>query len=281
MITQRHHIGTAARLLMIALAAALVTGCRGDRSDKPPRQFFPDMDDQPKVDAQDASTFFADGRAMREPVPGTVPAGRHIHTTAFAGIDFANKSEYVRPDEIVATGRSVALGPGGAPRTDEAGAIVYTYAEFIPAAIDVDEELLALGQKKYNIYCLPCHGGTGLGDGAVGQRWSYPLPLFNAEIYQRGGEKGQDGYLFHSIRNGVANPGGPYPLRMPAYARKLSIEETWAVVAYLRALQTHLGGSPDLLPERQRLELERDRAAAPSAAGADDALARVDTEQAR
>ncbi|HZW07030.1 MAG TPA: hypothetical protein VFF65_07890, partial [Phycisphaerales bacterium] len=51
-----------------ALALAAASGCRGDRSDSRPRQFFPDMDDSPKFKPQTATPFFADGRAMRQPV---------------------------------------------------------------------------------------------------------------------------------------------------------------------------------------------------------------------
>src|SRR3954470_16726593 len=72
--------GTGAALALALLGAGLA-GCRGDREEKPPRQFFPDMDDQPKWKPQSQSEFFVDGRTMRKPVAGTVPFGRNDFVT--------------------------------------------------------------------------------------------------------------------------------------------------------------------------------------------------------
>ena len=253
--------------LAIAASAAVLAGCRGDISEERPRQFFPDMDDQPKFKPQVESHFFAEytdeegnryGRAMRQPVYGTVPFGREPFVEPIAGIDFSDRAEFLRADPIVNTGRIMKM-EGGMPVLDEHGAPTYDFVERIP--IPVTMELLRLGEKKYNINCMPCHGQTGAGDGMVGQRWSYALPTFHQEKDYPGGETGQDGFFFHTIRHGVANPGGQWPLKMPSYARKLSIHETWAVVAYLRALQVNQRATPDMLPENQRLELEKRRAA--------------------
>ena len=55
---------------------------------------------------------------------------------------------------------------------------------------------------------------------------------------------------------------------MPSYATKLSVHETWAVVSYFRALQVRVKATPDMLPESERIELNRRRAAeAPAAPG--------------
>ncbi len=252
-----------------------VAGCRGDISGERPRQFFPDMDDQPKMKAQTETEFFDEyatedgermGRAARKPVAGTVPFGARPLVTPIAGVDFANRVEFLRDDPVRTTGRAyVRSSTGQYVRDEETGGIATRYVERIP--VDVDMELLRLGQKKYDIYCLPCHGGTGHGDGLVGTRWSYALPNFHDERYQRGGELGQDGYIFHVIRNGVPNPGGAWSLRMPAYGRKVTIEETWAIVAYFRALQAAEKGEPgDLSPaERRELEGRRVGSAAPAA----------------
>src|SRR5579862_6726173 len=61
---------------ILAVLVGTLPGCRGDREDKPPHQFIPDMDDSPKFKPQTESPFFADGRAMRQPVEGTVAFGR-------------------------------------------------------------------------------------------------------------------------------------------------------------------------------------------------------------
>ena len=130
------------------------------------------------------------------------------------------------------------------------------------------QEFIAHGREMYNIYCLPCHGGTGVGDGMVGSRWSSPLPSFHDAQYQRGGEKGQDGYLFHTIRNGVANTPGALPaLRMPAYGKVVSERDAWAIVSFLRVLQRARGSSIDDVPAVEAQELQRTSSAGAGAQG--------------
>lgn len=273
------HVGVAGLLALTVLCAG--SGCRRDETDKPPRQFFPDLDDQPKYKPQARSTFFKEyvekdahgledwrtgssyGRTMREPVEGSVPFGYTSHASAsgdvrYMGVDFAERTDLLGDDDVIYRGVvGVQLGANGAPLVDEAGQPLPKYAEYIP--IPVDAELLKLGEQKYNIFCIVCHGGTGAGDGTVGSRWAYPLPTYHDPKYAHGGEKGQDGYIFHVIRNGVPNPGGTYPLKMPSYATKLSEHESWAVVAYIRALQkTHTAGM-GAVPEAERQRLERQR----------------------
>ena len=259
--------------LACAVAGGAMVGCRGDRSNKPPRRFFPDMDHQPKYKAQTESSFFDEyldeetgercGRAQRLPVAGTVAFGKTPFAGEIMGVDFAQRDEYLRDDDAWAEGRTYQFEESGAPRVNENGQHAFAWVEEMPSVYT--PEMIDLGHKKYDIYCLPCHSATGDGKGLVGVRWSYTLPNFHDDTYQRGGAKGQDGYIFHIIRNGVANVGGPYPLKMPAYARNLTLEETWAIVAYIRVLQETRRATPEDLPEAQRLELERRRTGAPTA----------------
>ena len=79
------------------LAVAGMPACRGERTDKPPRQFFPDMDDQPKYKAQSESPVFADGRSMREPVPGVVAPAPRVEWRVDPDRDRARDS--IRPPE--------------------------------------------------------------------------------------------------------------------------------------------------------------------------------------
>lgn len=267
-------------------------GCRGDRTTKRPRQFFPDLDNQPKYKAQDRSTFFHDyfeagrhgepgqpfGRTMREPVPGSVAFGFKAFDAAFEGIDFSQRARFLKADEAVFEGRQTVLDAEGNPVMNQDGSTRFAYVERMPieqilgiapadpAFPGAFQEFLALGEKKFGIYCIVCHGGTGDGKGTVGVRWSYPLPSWHAEQYKHGGEKGQDGYIFHTINYGVPNVGDnpPYPLKMPAYGTKLSEKEAWAVVAYIRALQRAADAPINAVPERERLELERSRGASVS-----------------
>lgn len=264
-------IGRLGTLLIAAVAVAgSLTGCRGDRTAQRPRQFFPDMDEQPKYKAQSKSTFFKEfqgedgapfGRTMREPVVGTVAFGRKPWAGEIEGVDFGRRDDYLKHDDLFYRGVNAVLDADGRPVLDENGRPREIYLDRAP--VPVTEELLALGQQKFEIFCIVCHGGTGAGDGLVGQRWSYPLPSWHSEQYQRGGEKGQDGYIFHVIRNGVPNVGeaAPYPLKMSAYASKISEREAWAIVAHIRALQMSQSAPIDSLPERERIELQRGRSA--------------------
>ena len=264
------------RLVMLAGAASLA-GCRGDHSDDPPRQYFPDLDDQPKVKAQSRSTFFHEyqqkdtdrlakegdwyGRAMREPVANTIPYG---YTTdadrLWDKVDFGRRAEMLKADVDFYEGGRVVLDAAGKPVVGADGQTQMKYLEFMP--VTVDEELIKLGKKKYDIYCIVCHGGTGEGNGMVGQRWSYALPNYNDPKYFHGGEKGQDGYLFHTIRYGVPNLAGvaTMPFKMPPYASKVTERESWAIVSYIRVLQaTRQGTLADVPPgERAKLEHLRD-----------------------
>lgn len=87
-----------------------------------------------------------------------------------------------------------------------------------------DPEMMALGEKMYNTYCIPCHGAAGKGDGSITDLYPRP-PDITADIYKKRG----DGFFFHRITFG-ANI-------MPAYGYATTLPERWAVVHYVRKLQ--------------------------------------------
>jgi mono/diheme cytochrome c family protein len=155
---QRRVIGALALMSVVALS-----GCaRGCTSSRAPIQINPSMDDQPKVLAQTASTFFYDGASMRQPVPGTVPIGGLKEDAAF----FTGKG---------ADGQFVAT---------------------IPVA--VDDGVLERGRQRYVIYCQPCHDARGDGRGIMFQRGSVPTATFHQEKIL----KYPDGQIFDVITNG-------------------------------------------------------------------------------
>jgi len=256
------HITLAASAILLGGLA----GCRGDREDAPPRQFFPDMDDQPKWREQSKSGFYADGRTMRMPVEGTVAFGRnawrseapaeadglgpvgasvpnpwHIEA-AWANTWTTEQEELLGADTLVATG----VNPDG------------TYAENIP--MPVTRQMLELGRTKFDINCSACHGYDGDGKGTVGQQWSIPVPnYFDPKYTDRTQETGRDGYMFHIIRNGVRT--------MPAYGHTLGPSDAWAVVAYIRVLQETRQGTLADVPDQQKArvqELMRSQLAVPT-----------------
>lgn len=225
-------------LTLLALLAPLAGGCRGDRTDKPPRQFFPDMDDSPKVKPQTQSYFFEDGRAMREPVAGTAPFGRHASLRPASAE--AQRLIAMERDDMLAEDDALYRGvnPDGSYVERAPVRALLGVAPGQPIDPQAVASIIAQGREQFQINCLPCHGASGDGDGLVGQRWSAPIPSYHQPQYYPGGEKGQDGYIFHVIRNGVANtPGAEPPLRMPSYAENVSPREAWAIVLYIRALQ--------------------------------------------
>lgn len=247
---------------LLAAAAAFGVGCRGDRSDKPPRQFFPDMDDQPKVKPQTDSEFFSvDGRSMRRPVEGTVPFG---YTYAVSDEPWAEPIMTARAD-------LVELDPAVHRGVDENG----EHVERIP--LPVTREMIARGQERFEIYCTPCHGYFGDGRGLVGQRYAVqPANFIDARFFTPGEPVTKDGYLFDVIRNGLITrvEGQPDQIRMPAYGHALSERDAWAVVAYLRVLQEARTRTLEEVPAEQRRILEQNRPAVPPP----DAAAQPETE---
>lgn len=257
----------AGALTLLALAA---TGCRGDHADKPPRQFFESLDDQPKYKSQSQSKVYADGRSMRTPPAGTVAFGdREVlgfgstpEQRAFADDLIGRKrSDMLREDDGVYLG----VGADGKP-LEWAPMDGVLGAGTDEAAI---ARLIEKGRERYNIYCIVCHGGTGEGNGAVGLQWNSQVANLMDPKYWRGGELGQDGRLFQVIRNGLPNAPGQLPaLRMPAYGEKINEREAWAIVAYIRAMQAASSAPLDTAPasERERLQRSRPSVAAPAGA---------------
>ena len=128
----------------------------------------------------------------------------------------------LRGDPAVYTGR------------DASGEFVKTS----PVAIDMP--LLSRGRERYDIFCSPCHSRVGDGRGIMIQRGYVPPPSFHQDYVR----EHADGYLFDVITNGVRN--------MPAYAHQVPVEDRWAVVAYLRALQRSRDAALEDIPEELR-----------------------------
>jgi mono/diheme cytochrome c family protein len=148
-----------------------------------------DMADQPRYDPATSSPAFADQQATRPPVPGTVAHAR---------------------------GDVAAMSSGRAAPTDEVAA----------AAQPPDSEGLRLrGHERYEIYCLPCHGARGAGDGEVVRRgFPAPPPFAGAALRAT-----PDAQLYAVILHGSG--------RMYPFADRVSPADAWAIVAYLRVLQ--------------------------------------------
>ena len=191
--------------LLIIAFCFLAFGCRYD------------MQDQPRYKAYKQSDFFSDGKAMREPVEGTVARGQLRENKAF----WTGKKENADPNIQVET------------TIDASGnTLVSSFPndiEKIP--VPISKELIERGQQRYNIYCIVCHGAVGNGDGMVVRR-GYPQPPTYHDDRLR---NAPDGHFFDVMTNGWG--------KMNSYASQIPAADRWAIVAYIRALQ--IGQNPD------------------------------------
>jgi len=239
-----------AGLMLIAsvVLAGPLAGCRGERTDKPPRRFFPDMDKQRRWNAQETTEFFADGRTGR-------PTPEHAVAFSTFGFDPAAHGDepWARPymqhrETLLAADDAVYRGVE--MRDDGTQAMV----DDIP--VRVTRDMVEHGRDMYNIYCVACHGYAGDGKGMVGQRWSYPPANLTGAVYRdRTMRQGKDGHLFTVIREGLWSPDGSN--RMPGYGHALDEMDAWAVVSYIRALQVARGSDWADLPPEDQAELGR------------------------
>lgn len=202
--------------LAYAIIAALVIGLlpmRGEKRAETPLRIFPDMDDQDYLKAQKPSDFFADGVGARQPVDGTHPLGfLPDGKTEMGGV---HEYEFGGDTSYYATGGIDDYYSNGMP-------------EELGLTADNVDGFLRRGQEVYTINCTPCHGASGDGQGMAAK---YGVPgVANLTLENFGQEKYPDGRMFDVISNGKGNMG--------AYKHNIPLRDRWAVIAYVRALQT-------------------------------------------
>ena len=163
-----------------------------------------DMHDQPRFKPLARSDFYSDLRSARPPVEGTVARGQ------------------LHEDSYFYTGKM-----GNAP------------GDYMPFA--VNEEVLARGQERFNIYCSPCHSELGDGNGVIVQRGYRAPPSYHTERLR----KAPLGYFFDVMTNGFG--------AMPDYASQISAQDRWNIVAYIRALQLSQNATAADLPAGQKV----------------------------
>jgi mono/diheme cytochrome c family protein len=186
-----------------------------------------DMDNQPKVKPQDASDVFADGRAMRLPIAGTVARGQ------------------LQEDDHYYRGFTREIDANGKYNT--------TFFDSLPPQLinnpnqpDALAMLVERGQQRFNIYCAVCHGTDGYGNGPVNnravqrqeQKWVPAANLHSDVVRSR-----PDGHIFNTITNGIRN--------MAGYGSQIPVQDRWAIVAYLRALQLSQHAPASAVPAEQ------------------------------
>jgi mono/diheme cytochrome c family protein len=205
-------------LVLVALSLipmGLVYRSRQTAKDQPRIQIVYDMDQQAKFKNQARNPFFADDRAMRQHPEGTVARGQLEEDDA-----------YYR-------------GTAGSDTV---------FVEEFP--VPVTREMVMRGRERFAIHCAPCHGLAGDGDGLVHRRaqalaegtWTPPTDLASPTVVAR-----PVGHLYDTVRNGIRN--------MPAYGPQIGVEDRWAIVAWVRALQLSRNATIEDVPEEVRATL--------------------------
>lgn len=166
-----------------------------------------DMHDQPRFKPYAKSDFFADKRSARPLVDGTIARG------------------HLRADAVLYTGKAA-----GKP------------ADAFPFPVTAD--VMARGRERFDIFCSPCHGRTGAGDGMIVRRGYRKPPTFHQDRLRQAAP----GYTYDVITNGFG--------AMPDYAQQVPVGDRWAIVAYIRALQRSQHAAADRLPAEARAALD-------------------------
>jgi hypothetical protein len=166
------------------------------------------MAQQPSYRPYQPSGFFADGTSARPQPADTVARGQ------------------LRDDTLLFNGR------------DSNG------QEATEFPFPITREVLERGRQRYEIYCTPCHGYTGDGDGMVVQRGFTPPPSYHSDRLRQA----PVGHFFTVATNGFGS--------MPAYANQVAVADRWAIVAYIRALQFSQAAPLSAVPPEARTELE-------------------------
>ena len=169
-----------------------------------------DMQDQPKYEVYEKSSFFKDGFASRPFPEGTVARG------------------LLREDKALYTGkRDNAAGQRAGSASDNTSTTANaTFPDDVDTfPLPVTPEMVKRGEERYNIFCGACHGAIGYGDGMIVRRGYRRPPSFHEDRLRQA----PVGHFFDVMTNGWG--------AMPSYAPQVPVSDRWAIVAYIRALQ--------------------------------------------
>src|SRR5262245_25228278 len=199
--------------LVALLPFAAIYKARHTHTPLPRIHLVQGMDNQPRYKSQQVNPLFADTREARPFVAGTIARG------------------------------GLELDP-----SRSSGSRDGRFVEAFP--MPVTAGVLSRGQERFGIYCAPCHGLGGAGDGIVAVRaeraqegtWVPPTSVHDATVLAR-----PVGHLFNTITNGIRT--------MPAYGPQIPADDRWAIVAYVRALQLSRHAKASVLTAEERARL--------------------------
>jgi mono/diheme cytochrome c family protein len=202
------------------VAVLAIAGRRGSLSRRTPIEVFPDMDRQLKLRPQEPNGFFANGLSSQLPVAGTIARSKPIQTLAGPVLPFEDAP--VNTGRIVGTTNFVETNP-----------------------LPVTATLLRRGQEQFTIYCSPCHGAQADGNGVTKKLGTAVV----ANLHDKRIVTMPVGEIFNTITPGKN--------LMQSYAGQVPVEDRWAVIAYVRALQLSRLGTVDDLPAELRDKLTK------------------------
>ncbi|MDD5140826.1 MAG: cytochrome c [Verrucomicrobiales bacterium] len=217
----RHLLYSILLIVAIAAAAFTIVGIPGHLSRKPPLEVFPDMDRQAKLRPAQPFDFFTNGLSSQLPPAGTVVRSSPVKT--LNGEVYSYQDVPFNTGRVTGTTNFVALNP-----------------------LPVGSALLQRGRGQFDIYCAPCHGGLGDGNGITKKLGVMPavISLHDKRIIEM-----TDGEIFNTITHGKG--------LMGAYGPTVTAQDRWAIIAYTRALELSRLGSPDELSAEQRAALKK------------------------
>lgn len=166
---------------------------------------------QPRYEPLDPSPLWEDGTSARPLPANTMPRGHWGE---------------IKQDPVYYTGKV----------SEE------EYVQVVP--MDVNRDVLLKGQERFDIFCAPCHGADGYGNGMIVQRgMKQPPSLHDQRLRDQ-----PDGYIYEVIGNGFG--------AMYSYASRVPPDDRWAIVAYVRALQFSQNVNVNDLPADVRQQIE-------------------------
>jgi hypothetical protein len=180
-----------------------------------------DMHDAAKYEPLEYSAFFKDHRSERPEIPGTIARGG------------------LREDKLLYTGK-------------DGDALSETFPFPVTAGV------LERGRERFNIYCSPCHGRTGDGNGMIPQRGYKHPPTYHDDRMR----SMAPGYFVSVMTNGFAT--------MPSYALQVHAEDRWAIAAYIKALQLSRHANVADLTADEKTRLEKGETEPPAGAGSEE-----------
>jgi mono/diheme cytochrome c family protein len=168
----------------------------------------------------EANSFFTNGVSSQLPPSGTIARSEPVQT--IAGPVFSFEDAPVNTGRVTGTTNFVETNP-----------------------LPVNEALLQRGRERFDIYCAPCHGRTGDGNGITKKLGLMPAV---ANLHDQRIVVMTDGEIFNTITHGKST--------MAAYGPLMTAQDRWGVIAYLRALQLSWLGSTNDLPADQQAALK-------------------------